>query len=167
MEAKTAPAPPEALGAPLGRLGAAQALADALPGDIASQAWMLIHRLMIGNKARFVAIGAELGLSPQQAIALRMLVEPRTMGQLAQALACDSSNVTGIVDRLEDRGFVERRSAEGDRRKKLIVLTEAGERMRGEVSRRIAVAPPQIAALSKADQRTLRDLMRKAIEAEG
>ena len=31
------------------------------------------------------------------------------MSELAEAMRCDNSNVTGIADRLEDRGLVERR----------------------------------------------------------
>ena len=40
------------------------------------------------------------------------------MSALAHALHCDNSNVTGIVDRLEAAGLVERRAAEHDRRVK-------------------------------------------------
>ena len=50
------------------------------------------------------------------------------MHEIASLLACDSSNVTGIVDRLEARGLVTRRTAERDRRVKHIVPTPAGSR---------------------------------------
>jgi len=36
------------------------------------------------------------------------------MGQLAETLACDASNVTGLVDRLESRGLVRRRPSVAD-----------------------------------------------------
>ena len=134
--------------------------------DPGSEAWSLIHWMMVTNKQRFFAIGQEFDLAPQQAIALRMLgAGPRRMGELAQALFCDSSNVTGITDRLEERGLVRRESAEGDRRVKLLVLTDEGERMRVEITKRMAEPPPPIAALSAEDQRALRDLLRKAVEA--
>jgi DNA-binding MarR family transcriptional regulator len=48
------------------------------------------------------------------------------MRALAQAWACDASNATWIVDRLEARGLAERRAKPGDRRVKLVVLTAAG-----------------------------------------
>ena len=86
------------------------------------------------------------------------------MGELAKQLACDSSNVTWITDRLEERGLVERRSAEHDRRVKLLVLTQKGRRLREELQARLAVPPPQIAGLSREDQRTLRDILRRAAE---
>ena len=53
---------------------------------------------------------AELGLTLRQAHALRLLdpEEPMPMSALAERLFCDASNVTGIADRLEARGLVER-----------------------------------------------------------
>ena len=95
--------------------------------DPASQAWSLLHWLMLNSKFRFMAINQEFDLSPQQAIALRILGGgPTPMGELAKYLMCDSSNVTGITDRLEERGLVRREPGESDRRVKLLVLTDEG-----------------------------------------
>jgi DNA-binding MarR family transcriptional regulator len=133
--------------------------------DPGSEAWSLMHWLMVTNKQRFFAMAQEFDLAPQQMIALRMLgAGPRKMSELAQALFCDNSNVTGIIDRLEERGLVRREAAEGDRRVKLIVLTKEGERMRVEITRRMAEAPPPIASLSQEDQRALRDILKRAVE---
>jgi DNA-binding MarR family transcriptional regulator len=124
-----------------------------------------MHWLMVANRQRLVAMGQEFDLAPQQMIALRILGGgPRKMSELAQVLFCDSSNVTGIVDRLEERGLVIREAAEGDRRVKLIVLTKQGERMRAEITKRMAEPPPPIAALSEEDQRALRDILKRALE---
>ena len=134
--------------------------------DPASEAWALIARLFAPNgKPRFVQIAHELGLAPQQAAALRLLAQPAPMGDLAEALHCDSSNVTGIVDRLEERGLVRREPAAGDRRVKMLVLTEEGDRVRREITRRFTEAPAQLAALSRRDQKALRDILRRAEEA--
>ena len=131
--------------------------------DIAGQAWALIVRMLfLEGKPRLPMIAAELDLSPPQAIVMRLLGEPRTMSELAAAMACDNSNVTGIVDRLEERGLVERRPAEYDRRVKLIASTRRGERLREKLNRRLAVAPEPLANLPEKDQRTLRDILRKA-----
>jgi DNA-binding MarR family transcriptional regulator len=133
--------------------------------DPGSEAWSLIHWLMVSNKRRFMSTGGEFDLAPQQMIALRMLGSgPRKMSDLANALFCDNSNVTGIVDRLEERGLVRREAAEGDRRVKLLVLTEEGEWMREQITKRMAEPPPAIAALSERDQRALRDLLKRALE---
>src|SRR5918996_1742562 len=133
--------------------------------DPGSEAWSLMHWLMVANKQRLVAAGQEFELAPQQMIALRILGSgPRKMSELANALFCDNSNVTGIVDRLEERGLVRREAAEGDRRVKLLVLTEEGERMRVEITKRMAEPPAPIASLSEKDQRALRDILKRATE---
>jgi DNA-binding MarR family transcriptional regulator len=133
--------------------------------DPGAQAWSLMHWMMASNKQRMASISQEFDLAPQQMIALRILgAGPRKMGELAGALFCDNSNVTGIVDRLETRGLVRREAAEGDRRVKLLVLTKEGERVRTEITKRLAEPPPPIADLSEKDQRALRDILRRALE---
>jgi MarR family transcriptional regulator, organic hydroperoxide resistance regulator len=87
------------------------------------------------------------------------------MSSLAGKLFCDASNVTGIVDRLEARGLIERRPAEHDRRVKLLVLTDAGERVRSTAERQMTEPPPEIAALPLEHKRALRDALRAAMEA--
>lgn len=124
-----------------------------------------MHWMMVTNKQRLFAMAQEFDLAPQQMIALRMLgAGPRKMSELAQALFCDNSNVTGIVDRLEKRDLVIREAAKGDRRVKLLVLTKEGERMRTEITKRMAEPPPPIAGLSEKDQRALRDILKRAVE---
>jgi MarR family transcriptional regulator, organic hydroperoxide resistance regulator len=123
-----------------------------------------MHRIHWAQKPRFMAIGQEFDLAPQQAMALRALHEPRPMGELAKFLFCDNSNVTGIVDRLEERGLVERRPAEHDRRVKLIELTDEGQRVRREMELRISEPPEELASLPQPDQVALRNILRRALE---
>jgi DNA-binding MarR family transcriptional regulator len=85
------------------------------------------------------------------------------MNELAEALSCDASNVTGLVDRLEGRGFLERRAAPRDRRVKTLVLTAEGIEVRKRVMARMSEPPAPIARLSARDQRALRDILRRAI----
>src|SRR6266480_6219978 len=133
--------------------------------DPGSEAWSLMHWMMVTNKQRMFAMAQEFELAPQQMIALRMLgAGPRKMSDLAHALFCDNSNVTGIVDRLEQRGLVRREAAEGDRRVKLLVLTDEGERMRVEITKRMAEPPAAIASLSEEDQKALRDILKRAVD---
>jgi DNA-binding MarR family transcriptional regulator len=134
--------------------------------DPGSEAWSLLHWAMISNKHRFMAMGREFDLAPQQMIALRILGGgPKAMGELATYLACDSSNVTGITDRLEERGLARREPAETDRRVKLLVLTPKGEKLREKITERLAEPPPFIAALPEEDQIALRDILRRALDA--
>jgi len=133
--------------------------------NAASEAWGgLLEVFFTLGRPKIMSAGQELMLSPPQGIVLRFLDQPRPMGELAAMMRCDNSNMTGIVDRMEERGLVRRASAEGDRRVKLIELTEEGERVRDEMARLIAEPPEPIANLSTADQRTLRDILRRALD---
>ena len=132
----------------------------------ASEAWALMHELFHASRRRFLAIASEFELSPPQVRALGVLDpdRPVPMSDLAEALHCDNSNVTGIVDRLEDRGLVERRSATHDRRVKMLVVTPRGAEIRDRLAERLEEAPPPLARLTPDDQRTLRDIMRRALD---
>jgi DNA-binding MarR family transcriptional regulator len=132
----------------------------------ASEAWALMHELFHASRRRFLAVASEFDLSPPQVRALGVLdpERPVPMSELAEALHCDNSNVTGIVDRLEDRGLVERRSATHDRRVKMLAVTERGAEVRERLAERLEQAPGPLARLSPEDQRTLRDIMRRALE---
>lgn len=71
----------------------------------------------------------ETGLSLAKLNALRHLVEadaPMALGQLAEKIACVKSNVTQLVDRLENDGLVRRVPDPNDRRSVLAVVTEEG-----------------------------------------
>jgi MarR family transcriptional regulator, organic hydroperoxide resistance regulator len=128
------------------------------------EAWALIAQLFFDyGRPKMMNAGQELELSPPQGIVLRFLDEPRPMGELAALMRCDNSNLTGIVDRLEDRGLVRRTAAEGDRRVKLIALTEQGRELREQLNRRMAEPPEPIEGLSAEDQRALRDILRRAL----
>src|SRR3954468_18954711 len=95
-------------------------------------AWQLLVQLFFAQRANLPPLAAELQLSPAQCHVLHLIEpgRPIPMGQLAETLACDASNVTGLVDRLESRGLVRRRPSSGDRRVKVLVLTPTGERLR-------------------------------------
>jgi DNA-binding MarR family transcriptional regulator len=109
---------------------------------------------------------AELDLTFAQAHALRLLDpnEPRPMSVLAERLFCDASNVTGIADRLENRGLIERRAAADDRRIRALVLTPKGVALRNRVREIMMEPSAAIAALSLSDQRALRDILERAVE---
>jgi len=91
----------------------------------ACDAWQLLVQLFFAQRAQLPSLAAGLQLSPAQCHVLRLIEpgRPVPMGQLAETLACDASNVTGLVDRLESRGLVRRRPSAADRRVKVLDLT--------------------------------------------
>ncbi len=134
--------------------------------SVADQAWALLLQLAFERvHAHFAATVAELDLAPVQAKALHELnVEPPiSMRELAERLKSDPSNVTGLVDRLEAGGLVERRPDPNDRRIKGLALTTAGARMRERLFARLYSAPPAVAELSESDQRCLRDVLQRIL----
>jgi MarR family transcriptional regulator, organic hydroperoxide resistance regulator len=112
-------------------------------------------------RARIASVAAELGITPQQAMLLRHLGQPRTMSDVAVALACDRSNVTGLVDRLTARGLVERVADANDRRIKYLVLTEQGRTYRARLQERFFAESPSTDGLKPAERRQLLLLLRK------
>jgi len=134
--------------------------------SIADQAWALL--LQVGFElvsAHFAAAVAEVDLAPAQARALHELdlERPISMRELAERLKSDPSNVTGLIDRLEARGLVERRPDPRDRRIKGLALTAAGARLRARLFARLYSAPPAVAALAKGDQRALHDVLQRVV----
>ncbi len=133
---------------------------------LAREAWSLLFEVMRDQMRHFPQLCAEFELSPVQAHVLRALGESaQPMSALAGQLGCDASNVTGLVDRLEGRGLVERQSAPHDRRVKLLALTEEGRHLRERFVSRLMEPPPAFSALSAQDLRALRDVMARALEA--
>lgn len=134
----------------------------AAEADSAREAWRLLAGLVYPPP--FLSIARELGLRPASFGALRTLDRPRTMSEIAAVLHCDNSNVTGIVDGLEEKGLATRRPSETDRRVKLIALTAEGRRVRARLTRAIEKPPAWVEGLSKADRRAMVEILGRAIE---
>jgi DNA-binding MarR family transcriptional regulator len=126
----------------------------------ARRAWGLLTALVYPPP--FLGIARELGLRPAGFGALRALDRPRTMSEIAAVLHCDNSNVTGIVDGLEEKGLAARRPSPDDRRVKLIAPTAEGRRVRARLNRAVERPPAWIEALSETDQRALAEILGRA-----
>lgn len=114
------------------------------------------------SKAAFAAAVAERGLTPPQARALFFLERPAPMRDLAAHLSCDASNVTGIADRLEAQGLVERMRGD-DRRVTMLRLTEEGAAARADLSALVVSSPSPSDRLSAAERRQLTALLDKML----
>ena len=109
--------------------------------DAAEKADRLVDKLfeMTHHVNQVVSVVADrYDLTPQQVGLLRMLDEPMSMRAYAEDLSCDPSNVTGLVDRAERLGLVERVPDPFDRRVRMLTLTAKGRLIRSKVNRDLA-----------------------------
>ncbi|MZE52288.1 MarR family transcriptional regulator [Streptomyces sp. SID5770] len=110
---------------------------------------------------------AQHALTGAQARVLGLLsLEPLPMRRIAQKLKCEPSNITGIVDRLEARGLVERRPAPDDRRVKLAVPTEEGRAVARRLRESLDFAREPLGELTEVERALLRDLLKRMLGAE-
>jgi DNA-binding MarR family transcriptional regulator len=125
--------------------------------------------LFLSRKQQVMEIAAAHNLNPGAMNALLFLQpgEPCSMRTLADAWKCDASNVTWLVDRLEEHGLAERRPHPTDRRVRTVALTRKGTRMRAQIESKLFEAPAGLRQLSEHDLETLGRILRKiAPEAE-
>jgi DNA-binding MarR family transcriptional regulator len=75
----------------------------------------------------YLRASRELGLTAQQAELLCAAMRPSAIGDLAEVLRCDRSNVSRLVDRASSRGLVERSADDSDGRVNMVRLTDEGD----------------------------------------
>jgi DNA-binding MarR family transcriptional regulator len=128
-------------------------------------AWRLLHEIFFagGVRNRLHDASATIGVSPGLMKALFFLESDESvrMGDLAEHLSCDASYVTNLADALEERGLAERHPHPTDRRVKTLVLSPAGVAAKQQLLDVLYEPPPELDALSAAEQLELRDLLRK------
>jgi DNA-binding MarR family transcriptional regulator len=116
-------------------------------------------------ETHFTDLAAQHGLSAVQAKVLLQLQPDGavTMRALAGQLHYDASNLTGVVDRLEEMGSVRRQPEPNDRRAKRVVLTAEGQRLRHAFWDRLTNKSGPLGSLGSRDLTSLRTLLRAAV----
>jgi DNA-binding MarR family transcriptional regulator len=131
--------------------------------DVAADVWRRIFDFIIATHAQRDAALQRFGLTPGDSKVL-MRLEPdegQTMRSLAEAWSCDASNATWMIDRLEQRGLVERLPMTGDRRVKKVVLTPSGVETKAALREALYEPPPELLDLALADLEALRDALQR------
>lgn len=105
--------------------------APSRPADFRDNPGFLLSRLgAMCSRAWHEAI-SQRGMSPHEFGVLRGLqtLGPVDQTEMSRALAIDPRNLVVVVDRLADAGLVAREVHPTDRRRRLLVLTEAGQEL--------------------------------------
>jgi DNA-binding MarR family transcriptional regulator len=112
------------------------------PEELVASDAFLLKRLGLLAKEQALAAYEQTGVSPYHHAVLIALDENshETQGAIADALGYDRGQLVGLLDELEEQGFVERRRDPNDRRRHIVKLTPDGKRALGRLrtlSRRI------------------------------
>lgn len=111
-----------------------------------------------------------LSITPVQAMVLGFLAEEDQImaGELGKKVELDSATLTGILDRLEAAGLIERKGNPDDRRSVKIHLTKQGKETGFEARKLLEEANKEfLAAFTETEKRELRSLIHKLREQQG
>ncbi|MEV0523673.1 MarR family winged helix-turn-helix transcriptional regulator [Streptomyces sp. NPDC050439] len=135
-----------------------------------ADAGYLLYRLGLRSGQLFNAVLQRSGLRLRHYALLRYLatVEGAAQRELSQELGYDPSAIVGLVDDLERLGFVERRPAPDDRRRRIVALAPAGHdflRDSDEVAR--GVTEELLDPLGPEERETLHGLLSRVAHTGG
>jgi DNA-binding MarR family transcriptional regulator len=127
----------------------------------------LLSQLGFESARRWAQRIAPLGIDPRQGLLLRVLGidGPSTQVDLARRIRVPASKVVGLVDELETAGLAERRAEQGDRRVRVIHLTDRGTRTLGDLAKASAAHEKELTAgLSTDERRQLVGLLERVVD---
>jgi DNA-binding MarR family transcriptional regulator len=119
---------------------------------------------LLQAKQQVIATASEFGLTSVQALTLLTIKQhdQRSMSEFCKLYDCDASNITGIIDGLEQKGLVSRQPQLNDRRVKIIHLEKEGHELQTKLIKRIAESTPDLFnGLSDAEIQQLAKLIQK------
>ena len=129
-------------------------------GPMLGQCAHLARERMDARMSRF-------GMTPAQTHVLRFLREnggQMPQRELLENLKVKPSTVNGILDRMEEKGLVERSVSGTDARQRVVALTPAGLEREAEVKQSFLEAEALIArGLTEEETNTLRSLLERVI----
>ncbi|MCW4465809.1 MarR family transcriptional regulator [Glutamicibacter sp. MNS18] len=130
--------------------------------NLAQELEFLVARMRAAGSARANKALEPLGLKVRSYSVLSLAcddVSP-TQRDLADFLSLDPSQIVPLVDDLEKRGLVTRIPDPADRRSKVVIATDAGQRLYTEARKATARSEAEaLTMLSEAERAQLRDLL--------
>jgi len=130
----------------------------------------LLSQLGGQSSKRWTERIAALGLEPREVMLFRFvaLAEGRSQREVAQAIGLPASRIVALVDRLEERGWVERRQSSDDRRTHALHVTATGQALLERLATLSTEHEKELTAgLGAADRATLADLLARIAATQG
>ncbi len=118
---------------------------------------------------RYGAVLAPVGLNPRQTAILFELRREGAMSQqaLSEVLDIDPSNLVGMLNFLEEEGYLLRRRDPADRRRHVVEISQRGVRVLGEIERAADQLEDEFfGALSFEERDQLRELLRRVVQTD-
>jgi DNA-binding MarR family transcriptional regulator len=128
------------------------------------QFYSSLFGFLLSAKQQLIAIARDHDLTFIQATTLVLTDEntSKPMNSLQKLYSCDASNITGIVDGLEEKGLVSRDEDTNDRRVKMISLTNKGMALRDKIyADLVRVDPTILSGLGEAELTEFRLMIAK------
>jgi len=151
---------------PTRRKDPAPATTAGLPADqqLALKTWVTLARAYAAVNEHAIADAREHGLSIGEFGVLELLYHrgQTVLGDIQRRILVSSGGITFLVDKLEEKGLVERRDCPEDRRARYAALTREGQRLMRRIfprhARRIAHA---LKGLNQGEQRDASRLLKQ------
>ncbi|GAB6898883.1 MarR family winged helix-turn-helix transcriptional regulator [Kineosporia succinea] len=134
-----------------------------VPANAATDLEQAMFEFVDAYNQAWEAAAGEHDLSTAHACVLGRVETRRSMGELAEELRCDASNITQIVVRLEARDLVRREPHPEDRRSRQIVRTPGGDDLYGAFEDSFGFPRSAAANLTDDERETLVALLHKAM----
>ena len=123
-----------------------------MPGHLIRRLSQQSNQVFQDEMKRIGADVTSVQFAAMQAIELHGEME---QSQIAQSIHYDKATIGGVIDRLEKRGWVERKANPKDKRAKLVSLTKEGCKALGEFTPVVKALQDQVVANLSAEERTL------------
>jgi DNA-binding MarR family transcriptional regulator len=123
-----------------------------MPGHLIRRLSQQSNQVFQDEMKRIGADVTSVQFASMQAIELHGEME---QSQIAQSIHYDKATIGGVIDRLEKRGWVERKSNPKDRRAKLVTLTKEGRKALEEITPVVKALQDQVVANLSDDERAL------------
>lgn len=165
-EAETGAEAP-ALAAPKGKTKPASSAAVAALHEVHDMPGHLIRRAQQIAVAIFLEECAAFDLTPVQYAALVAVKDNPGIDatRIAGLIAFDRTTISGVLERLESKGLIQRTSNDADRRAKLLVATAAGKQLLKKAEPRVKQAQARILSpLDEDEQSLLLALLSKLVQ---